>query len=250
MKVLTIYAHHNPKSFCHAILERFSAGLAEAGHTHEVVDLHAIGFNPVLSDRDGPDWIDDSVPDDVMGHMNIRNSLLGASTNPLRRLLLKQWMGDKSDREILQAIHAEGPPRDVAAQQEKVAAADALVFIAPTYFVGFPAILKGWIERVFSLGFAFGLKPEAWRGDLRGRLPLLRHQKALIISTTLFDEQSYKAELGPAMKVLVDDFSFRFPGIQNVEHVFFYAVYGASPEARSQYLERAHALGKDFAPAV
>jgi NAD(P)H dehydrogenase (quinone) len=55
------------------------------------------------------------------------------------------------------------------AQQEKVARADALAFISPVYFVGFPAILKGWIERVFTLGFAFALKPEAWRGDVSGR---------------------------------------------------------------------------------
>ena len=31
----------------------------------------------------------------------------------------------------------------------------ALAFIAPMYFVGFPAMMKGWVERVFTLGFAF-----------------------------------------------------------------------------------------------
>ncbi len=31
MRILTIYAHHNPHSFCHAVLERFCAGLSEAG---------------------------------------------------------------------------------------------------------------------------------------------------------------------------------------------------------------------------
>lgn len=39
MNVLTIYAHHNPKSFCHAVLEKFTAGLEDAGHKNEVVDL-------------------------------------------------------------------------------------------------------------------------------------------------------------------------------------------------------------------
>ena len=246
MHVLTIYAHHNPRSFCHALLERFSAGLAEAGHSHEVVDLHAIGFNPVLSDRDGPDWVDDTVPDDVLAHMNVRSSLIDASRNPLRRVLIKQWMGDKSDREIVHAIHAEGPPLDIAIQQKKVLAADALAFVSPIYFLGFPAILKGWIERVFSLGFAFGLKPEAWRGDLRGRVPLLKHDKALILSTTLFDERSYQTELAPAIKVVLDDFSLRFPGIEKVQHEYFYAVHGADPHTRAQYLERAHALGRNF----
>ena len=43
MNVLTIHAHHNPRSFCHAVLDRFDAGLKGAGHTNEIVDLHAIG---------------------------------------------------------------------------------------------------------------------------------------------------------------------------------------------------------------
>lgn len=246
MKVLTIYAHHNPGSFCHAILEQFSAGLAASGHAHDVVDLHAIGFDPVLRDRDGPNWIDDSVPDDVLEHMHVRRSLLASAKTPLRRLLLKQWLGERDDREIIRAIRAKGPPHDVAVQQEKVARADALAFIAPIYFVGFPAILKGWLDRVFTLGFAFGLKPEAWRGDIRGRQPLLRHEKALIMSTTIFDERSYSSELAPAMKTLIDDFAFRYPGIEKVEHVFFYAVHGADHATRGCYLERAHALGRAF----
>ncbi|HKU44641.1 MAG TPA: NAD(P)H-dependent oxidoreductase [Polyangiales bacterium] len=247
MRVLTIYAHHNPRSFCSAVLTKFDAGLAAAGHTNEVVDLHAIGFNPVLTERDGPNWIDDSVPDDVLANMDVRQALLHSSANPLRRLLTKQWMADKSDREIIRAIRAEGPPLDVAVQQEKVARAEALAFISPIYFVGFPAILKGWIDRVFTLGFAFGLQPEAWRGDLRGRIPLLRHRKALIMSTTLFSAESYASELGASMKSLIDDFAFRYPGIQRVEHVYFHALHGASPAVREAYLERAYALGKEFA---
>ena len=91
MRVLTVYAHHNPRSFCHAILERFDAGLCDAGHHNEVVDLHAIGFNPVLGDRDAPDWIDDSVPDDVLARMQVRRSMLQSTRNPLRRLLVKRW---------------------------------------------------------------------------------------------------------------------------------------------------------------
>ena len=44
MKILTIYANPSPKSFCHAILEQFSQGLADAGHSNEVVDLYAMRF--------------------------------------------------------------------------------------------------------------------------------------------------------------------------------------------------------------
>jgi NAD(P)H dehydrogenase (quinone) len=115
--------------------------------------------------------------------------------------------------------------------------------------VGFPAILKGWIERVFTLGFAFGLTPEGWHGDIGGRIPLLKLEKALVISTTLFDERAYRAGLGDAMKVLIDDFGLRYPGIKQVEHVYFYAVTGADDETRRGYLDRAYRLGKDFAIA-
>jgi len=121
-----------------------------------------------------------------------------------------------------------------------------LAFIAPVYFVGFPAILKGWIERVFTLGFAFGLTPEGWIGDIGGRLPLLKHEKALIIQTTIFNEWAYQAGLKDAMSILIDEYALRYPGIKRVEHEYFYAVHGADDATRRGYLERAYSLGRKF----
>jgi NAD(P)H dehydrogenase (quinone) len=246
MKVLTIYAHHNPRSFCHAVLERFDAGLRDAGHSNEVVDLHAIGFDPVLRDQDGPNWIDDSVPDDVLAQMNVRQSLVEGARNPLRRFMVKRWIGNRDARQIVRRLRSLGGPRDVLEQQAKVVRADALAFVCPVYFVGFPAILKGWIERVFTLGFAFGLTPAGWRGDIGGRVPLLTHAKALIIQTTIFDEVSYRARLKDAMTTLVDEFALRYPGIKQVEHEYFYAVHGADDATRRRYLDRAYTLGREF----
>ena len=246
MRVLTVYAHHHRRSFCHAILQRFTEGLREAGHACEVVDLHAIHFDPVLRDRDGPCWIDDSVPDDVLEHMDVKRALIEGARNPLRRFMVMRWIGDRDARNVVRRLRALGPPRDVAEQQAKVARSDALAFIAPVYFVGFPAILKGWIERVFTLGFAFGLTPQGWRGDIGGRVPLLTHQKALIIQTTIFDEQAYRAGLKDAMTALIDEFSLRYPGIKRVEREYFYAVYGADEATRRGYLDRAYALGREF----
>ncbi len=246
MRVLTIYAHHNPRSLCHAILERFTQGLKEAGHLSEVVDLYAIGFNPAFGEADAPDWVDDSVPDDVLAHMQIKRSLMAAADNPVRKFMTKRWIGDRTDREVVRRVHALGAPRDVAEQQAKVAQADALAFVAPVYFVGFPAILKGWIERVFSLGFAFGMTAEAWRGDVNGRIALLRHEKALIIQTTIWSEASYETGLKAAMKTLIDDYALRFPGIKRVEHEFFHGVHGADDATRTAYLDRAYRLGLEF----
>jgi NAD(P)H dehydrogenase (quinone) len=246
MNVLTIYAHQNPHSFCHAILDRFTDGLRDGGHASEVVDLHAIRFDPVLRDRDVPSWIDDSVPDDVLEHMNIRVALTRQARSRWRSWMVRRWMGDRSPREIVRRVRALGSPRDVAEQQAKVAWADGLAFIAPVFFVGFPAILKGWIERVFTLGFAFGLSPEGWRGDIGGRIPLLRHEKALIMQPTIFDEAAYEAGLKEHMAALIDDYGLRYPGIRGVERVYFYAVHGADDATRKGYLDRAYELGRDF----
>ena len=63
MKVLTVYAHHDPHSFCHGVLERFTAGLTDAGHTSDVVDLYAIKFDPVFRDRDVASYTSGDIPD-------------------------------------------------------------------------------------------------------------------------------------------------------------------------------------------
>jgi NAD(P)H dehydrogenase (quinone) len=246
MRVLTIYAHHDPRSFCHAVLQRFTEGLRDAGHVNEVVDLYAIRFDPALRDHDRPNWIDDSVPDDVLEHWNVKQALIQGARNPLRRWIVKRWIGNRDARDIVRRVRGLGGPGDVAAQQAKVAQADALAFIAPVYFVGFPAILKGWIERVFTLGFAFGLTPDGWRGDIGGRVPLLKHEKALIIQTTIFDERAYRAGLRDAMTALIDEYALRYPGIKRVEHEYFYAVHGADDATRRGYLERAYRLGREF----
>ena len=39
MNVLTVFAHPGSRSFCHAVVDRFSAGLQDAGHANEIVDI-------------------------------------------------------------------------------------------------------------------------------------------------------------------------------------------------------------------
>lgn len=35
----------------------------------------------------------------------------------------------------------------------------------------FPALVKGWMERVLTYGFAYKLIEKGWRGDPDGRIP-------------------------------------------------------------------------------
>src|SRR5688572_28675976 len=198
MKVLTVFAHPNPQSFCHAVLERFDAGLREAGHTNEIADLYAIGFDPILRPRDNPCWLTETIPDDMLDRMRLRENLLNEAGGPLKRFALKRLIGDRDARGIIRLLRERYQPKDVLVQQQKVARAEALAFVAPVHFLSFPAILKGWLDRVWTPGFAYDLTADAWRGDINGRQPKLTHKKALIIQTTIFDKRAYDAGLREA----------------------------------------------------
>ena len=164
MRVLTVYAHPNPRSFCHAVLEQFTAGLRDGGHTVEVVDLYAIGFDPVFRQRDMATYLHEGMPPEVLEAMNLRQRFVeNVPGGPIGRLVASRWARDKTPQQLAKFIR-EHAPKDAREQWQKVAAADGLAFIAPVFWLHFPAILKGWFERVFAYGSAYALSPEGWQG--------------------------------------------------------------------------------------
>jgi NAD(P)H dehydrogenase (quinone) len=243
MKILTVFAHPNRKSFCHAVLEQFTQGLKDAGHTNEVVDLYEIGFDPVFRTQDFASYVHESMPLDILNQMNLKQRVLDSAGGPIQRWIASLLLRDKDAPAVAKFIHSHRP-KDVIVQWEKVKNAQGLAFIAPVYWCHFPAILKGWFERVFSYGDAYALAPEGWRGEVKGRIPLLHHEKALIITPTIFRGEDYQKEgLQKAMTTIIDDWGLRYPGVKKVEHVYFYHVNDDNSQA---YLQRAYRLGKDF----
>lgn len=245
MKVLTVFANPSPKSFCHAILRQFTKGLEEAGHTNEVVDLYAIRFDPVFRTQDFASYVHESMPLEILDEMNLKQHVLDSAGGPLQRFVASLWLRDKDSRAVAKFIHAHRP-KDVIEQWGKVKNAQGLAFISPVFWCHFPAIMKGWFERVFSYGDAYALTPVGWRGEMKGRVPLLQHEKALIINTTLFSEENYQSALQAPMTRIIDDWGLRYPGVKKVEHVYFYQVSATDDATRRGYMERAYQLGKDF----
>ena len=245
MRVLTVYAHPNPRSFCHGVLEQFTRGLRDAGHTSEVVDLYAIKFDPVFRQRDTASYLGGDIPHDILELMDLPAQVMATCRGPVQRWLAGRALRGKSPSEIAGLIRSR-MPKDVLAQQAKVASADALAFIAPIHFCSFPSMLKGWIDRVWTYDFAFGLTSEGWRGDVNGRIPLLHHRRVLIMTSTIFNEATYNDGIRDAIGKVIDDWGFRYPGIEDVEHVYFYAATSAPPARIQDYLDRAYQLGRDF----
>lgn len=57
--------------------------------------------------------------------------------------------------------------RKVLAYQKIIDASETLVFISPIWWTGFPAILKGFIDKVFLNGWAYETKGLAPKGKLK-----------------------------------------------------------------------------------
>ncbi|MFI5780882.1 NAD(P)H-dependent oxidoreductase [Nocardia sp. NPDC051570] len=144
--ILWIIAHPDADSLSHSLYRR---GVEHLRHTenHVVgVDLYAARWNPVLSDDD-------------------TSAATGATLSDRQRHATLNHM----------------LPSDVTQQQRLVADARIVIVQFPLWWYGMPAILKGWFDRVFTNGFAFGLRDRDGRvrkygdGGLAGRrlLPIV-----------------------------------------------------------------------------
>jgi NAD(P)H dehydrogenase (quinone) len=246
MKVLIIFAHPNPLSFTKAVLDSFVRGLKEAGHQYEIVDLYKIKFNPVFQDMDSAFFVDEDMPRDLFEQIDMRKMIVELAGGPLRKLMARWYIRGKSDNDLIRLIGSQ-KPKDVLAQQQKVAAADVLVIITQVFWMHFPALVKGWMERVLTYGFAYKLNEKGWKGDPDGRIPLLKLKKAVIMQPTFFNEKVYR-EKGflSAMEKTIDDWSLKYPGIEKVDHIYFHSILAVSPETRRKYLELAYSKGREL----
>jgi NAD(P)H dehydrogenase (quinone) len=88
----------------------------------------------------------------------------------------------------------EGLSADIVEEQEKLSWADAVVVQFPLWWYGMPAILKGWFDRVFVKGYAYGVRdPREPRRSLRYGEGKLAGKRALVVVTS----GSPEAPLGP-----------------------------------------------------
>lgn len=99
------------------------------------------------------------------------------------------------------------PPADVLAEQARIDRADALVLVFPVYWWSMPALLKGWIDRVFSNGWAFD-----FAGDLK-HVKKLQRLRVHLVGLAGADERAYERHgYGPAMKAQIDHGIFDYSG--------------------------------------
>ncbi len=120
MRVFIVHAHHERQSFNGAMTREAVSALKSEGHDVEVSDLYAMQFDPV-SDR--------------------RNFTTVADPERL-----------KQQAEEAYAAEHDGFAADIRAEMDKLFWCDALILQFPLWWFGLPAILKGWVDRVFASG--------------------------------------------------------------------------------------------------
>lgn len=141
MNILIVHAHPENLSFTTALKHKAQETFENAGHTVELSDLYAMNFNPVASQADFESL---NQPDYLNYALEQRHALK----------------------------HQKFAP-DIQNEIEKVQRADLLLLSFPLYWTSVPAILKGWIDRVFVSGLFYGGKRFYNHGGMRGKKAML-----------------------------------------------------------------------------
>lgn len=133
-------------------------------------------------------------------------------------------------------------PEEVRREQARVDRAEAIAFVFPVWWWSFPAMLKGWIDRVWCQGWAYDFKIGRSRG-------LLTLAKAVLLcpagsSGGVYRRYGYQE----AMRRAIDVGVLGYCGIDEVAMHILPAVDDDST-AREEYLKIARGVGRDFAKA-
>ncbi|MET1079672.1 MAG: NAD(P)H-dependent oxidoreductase [Pseudomonas sp.] len=139
--------------------------------------------------------------------------------------------------------HGQMPtPADVAAEQARIDRADALVLVFPVYWWSMPALLKGWIDRVFAKGWAFDFSADYALVKKLGRLPV--H----LLGVAGADQDTYERHgYAAAMKTQIDHGIFDFCGAPVLTSELVLESETQDPTA---HLRAAHTLGRHLFSAA
>lgn len=148
MNILLVYAHPEPASFNGAMKNQAVDTLSSSGHQVTVSDLYAMHWQAAAGANDFTDRVH---PD----------------TLRLQTEQAHAWSGKTF-------------ASDLAAEMAKLEAAELVIFQFPLWWWSIPAILKGYIDRVFAYGFAYGRGSHALAG-----------KKALCCLTTGGPQQAF-----------------------------------------------------------
>jgi NAD(P)H dehydrogenase (quinone) len=104
---------------------------------------------------------------------------------------------------------------DVKTEQDFITWGDRIIFIYPIWWTGMPAIMKGYIDRVFSYGFAYRYDQGVQKGLLAGK-------STIIINSHGKSNTEYEAiGMDKALALTSDTGIFNYCGLTIRQHFYF-----------------------------
>lgn len=133
---------------------------------------------------------------------------------------------------------------DVRLEQEFISWAEHITFIHPIWWTGMPAVMKGYIDRVFSYGFAYRYDQGVQKGLLKGK-------QAVIINTHGKSHDEYR-EIGMdrALRLTSDKGIYNYCGFEISQHFFFEKADRVDAETVESWIAEILALYKNTAVAL
>ncbi|MEO8534246.1 MAG: NAD(P)H-dependent oxidoreductase [Flavobacterium sp.] len=114
---------------------------------------------------------------------------------------------------------------EVKTEQDFISWADRIIFVYPIWWTGMPAIMKGYIDRVFSYGFAYRYDQGIQKGLLTGK-------KTIIVNSHGKSNAEYEATgMDKALALTSDAGIFNYCGLEIQKHFYFDKADRASVEA-------------------
>ncbi len=128
---------------------------------------------------------------------------------------------------------------DLQMAQEKIMAADHLVWVFPIWWGSVPALMKGFIDRTFLPGYAFRFRESGVIHD-----GLLKGKSARLIATTDAPPLVYRYYYGEPGIKMMKNLVLDFCGVKPVKSTVFGPLKFSSLRQRQQWLAKAEALGR------
>ncbi|AUM64404.1 flavodoxin family protein [Brevibacillus laterosporus] len=162
----------------------------------------------------------------------VTESLHKHGITPTLRNLYEQKFSPIFSPADMQALESEQVPKAIEEEQTILSESDLLIMIYPVWWWSQPAILKGYIDRIFSDGFSF-------KYEKNGPVGLLTGKQALVFTTTRESQQEMQASgLDEVVKKQVVDGILRFSGFEPVIYHNFAEVPYVQEAIRETYLQQ------------
>jgi NAD(P)H dehydrogenase (quinone) len=135
----------------------------------------------------------------------------------------------------LAAIGHGRASKDIRDEQAAIRRTDVLTFISPLWWSGFPAMMKGYLDRVFCAGFAYVIKQGEYVPGLEGK-------KGVIITTSAASKEELKSGgTLRALRAIYDEGLMQFTGMELVEHLYLSGIEpDMSPAEGEKHLANVH----------